>query len=145
MAADPEELANFVASRMREDPKVAAVVNEAHMLDGLREHAGWRRLAERVRASEKGWMESLARRLMRGDKIPSEEIDFHRGFYSGARWIIEHPEQAEAALEQAAQEAWKLVRREALLQQERDDSPYLIRPIDSQEEEGNAGHPERTE
>jgi hypothetical protein len=113
---------------MRENPKVKKVVDEAHLFDGLKENTGWRRLYERVLGHEKRWMEGIASRLMRGEKIESSEIDFRRGFYQGARYVVEHPAQAEAALEMAAQEAWKMVRREAALQQEQ-DSPYLIRDI----------------
>lgn len=137
MPADPETLANFVAGRMKEDPKVKAVVDEAHLLDGLQEHAGWRRLAEKIRSHEAGWMESVTRRLVKGERVPQDEIDYRRGFYDGARWIIEHPAQAEASLEAAAQRAWREVRREQLLQQEADSSPYLIGDPPPLPQEGN--------
>lgn len=113
---------------MREDPRVKKVVDEAHLLDGLKDHPGWKRLIERVRGHEERWMTNIASRLMSGEQVPQDEIDYRRGFYEGARWIVEHPAQAEAALEIAAQEAWKQVHREALLQQEQ-ESPYLIQDI----------------
>lgn len=128
MKAEPEELADFVAARMREEPRVAQIVNEAHLLDGLKDHAGWKRLIERVRSHESRWMETVTARLMRGERVEQTEIDYRRGFYEGARWILEHPAQAEAALEEAAQAAWREVQREALLQQEL-DSPFLINDI----------------
>lgn len=130
---EPEELADFVVERMKDNPAVKKIVDDAHLFDGLREHPGWRRLAEKIRSHEKRWMDSITQRLLRGETVDQQEIKYRLGFYEGARYVIETPENAEAALEQAADRAWKEVLRQSLIQQER-ESPYLITDIP---QEGN--------
>jgi len=95
------------------------------MFDGLRDHAGWRRLYERVRADKDRFMGSLSRRLMSGEKLTrdlEDEILFHRAFYYGAEWILGHPEEAAKSLEEAARRAWRDSALEEMTTQE--ESPY---------------------
>lgn len=99
------------------------IVEDVRLFDGLREHAGWRRLYDKVRENKDGFMLSLSRRLMAGETVSPEEIAHSRGFYEGALWIISQPEVAERNLERAARMAW--VRAQAELdQQEEAASPY---------------------
>lgn len=55
---------------------------------------------------------------MSGEKVDQREIDFHRGFYYGALWILEKPEKAEENLERAARHAWALVQLEMDMSEE---------------------------
>ncbi len=120
---DPEELADFVVERAKADPKVQRIVEDVKLFDGLREHQGWRRLYERVKADRERFLLGLARRLLSGDKVDQQEIDFHRGFYQGAFWVLGHPEQAENSLERAARQAYLALQLE-LTSEEDGASPY---------------------
>jgi hypothetical protein len=106
-----EELtvAGLVVERMKQSPGVRIVVNDAHLFDDLQAMPGWKRLYDRVKADKARVMEGVAERLMRGKKITPEEIEFYRGFYQGAVFVLEHPAQAEKNLERVARAAWLLV------------------------------------
>lgn len=108
----------------RQKPEVARAVNEVRMLDGLREHVGWRQLRKRVDAQKEDFVLSLARRLMSNVEAASlqREIDFKRGYFKGAIDVIERPEKAEENLERAATIAWNLAKEEILKQKE-EESP----------------------
>lgn len=131
MAPDPEDLADFVAERARKNPRVHRVIEEARLYDSLRENVAWQKLAQRVRDDKDRYFASIARRLMSGAKVDQREVDYMRGFYFGARWIIEHPEEAEKSLERAARAAWRMVLLEQAEAAE-EESPY----IDSNPKEG---------
>lgn len=120
----PEEVADFVVRQAKEKPHVRRVVEDVKLFDGLKEHAGWRRLAERIRADRDRFLASLSLRLMNGEVVSQREIDYKRGFYAGAEYVIETPAEAEASLEAAAREAWALTRLE-LAHQDEESSPYL--------------------
>lgn len=121
---DAEDAAEFVLDRARRDPKVAKIVEDVRIFDGLREHAGWRRLYEKVGVDQDRFLAHIARRLMSGQEVAQREIDFHRGFYQGALWVLGHPEEAEKSLERAAQKAWAAAKLEASIRDE-GDSPYV--------------------
>lgn len=104
----PEQVADLVAERAKKDPRVRQTIRDAHLFDSLKEHDGWKRLAELVRGDRERFFAKITRRLMAGQEVDQREIDFHRGFYMGAEWVIGHPEQAEASLERAARKAWRL-------------------------------------
>lgn len=94
------------------NPKVQQIVEDVRLLGELQEHVGWRRLYERVKEDRARFMGAIARRLMAGEKVDQREIDFHRGFYYGALWILGHPEEAEKSLERAARQAYLAVELE---------------------------------
>jgi hypothetical protein len=98
-------------------------VEDVRLFDGLREHVGWRRLWEKVRGDRERFLAGLTRRLMSGDPVDQREIDFHRGFYYGAEWVLGHPEEAEKSLERAARLAWAITTEE-LHSQEEGSRPY---------------------
>lgn len=122
-----EELAQFVAEQAKEKPHVRRVVEDVRLFDGLQEHAGWQRLAQKVEGRKSAFFASLAARLMSGKKIDQDEISFYRGFFAAAEYVIGMPEQAESSLEQAARAAWRLVQQEAAAAAE-ETSPYLQDP-----------------
>lgn len=127
MAPEPEELAGFIAERAKEQPRIRDIVKEARLYDSLRENEAWKRLAQRVRDDRSRYLQGLAGRLMSGSEVSPEEIAYMRGFYYGARWIIEHPEEAEKSLERAARAAWRMVLLEKAAQDE-SSSPYIDDP-----------------
>lgn len=119
-----DDVADFVMERARQDPKVRQIVEDVRLYDGLRDHAGWRRLHAKVKESKQSFMFSLSRRLMAGERVSQEEIAHSRGFYEGALWIIEQPEVAESNLEKAARMAWAKAVIEHTSEQEA-ESPYV--------------------
>ena len=123
----PEDLADFVAERAKENPRVRKVVGDVKLFDGLLEHPGWQRLAEIVRGERDRFLTSVTSALWRGEVVDQRKLDYTRGFYEGARWIIETPVEAEASLEAAASKAWSLAQIEAARESE-EDSPYLQDP-----------------
>lgn len=117
-------VAEFVADRMKKDPKIQRIVADAHIFDELRESPGWKRLYEKVVVDKQRVTNDVAKRLMAGGKVSAEEIAYYRGFYQGAVYVLEHPAQAEKSLERAASVAWLLVQNELAKGQE-DQSPYI--------------------
>ncbi len=105
---DEISAAEFIKERMKQDPKIRRIVSDAHVFDDLKQMAGWRRLYETVKADKAKVMQEVAARLMKGDRPSQEEIEYYRGFYQGAVYVLEHPAQAEANLERAARTAWVL-------------------------------------
>lgn len=124
---DAEELAQFVADRAKESPSVRRVVEDVRLFDGLLEHAGWQRLAQKVQGRKEAFFASLGRKLMAGGKVADQEIEFYRGWFAGAEYVIEMPAKAEESLEQAAREAWRIAQVEAAREAE-EASPYLDDP-----------------
>lgn len=118
----PDEVADFVAERARRDPKVRELIEDVRAFDGLKEHAGWRRLYKKIVGKEDKLLASLTRRLMAGEVVSQREIDWYRGFFAGAKTVLEQPEKADANLESAARQAWALAQLE--LTAEGDEEPY---------------------
>lgn len=118
-----DDIADFVVERAKRDPRVQQIVENARLFDGLREHAGWRRLRDQVRAEQEGFLARLARRLMAGEGVDQREIDYYRGYYQGALDTVERPEKAEENLEKAARHAWALTQLELQAEAE-EESPY---------------------
>ena len=102
----------------------AQTIRDAHLFDSLKEHDGWKRLAELVRVDRERFLTKLAKRLMAGEEVSQREIDFHRGFYQGAEWVVGHPENAEASLERAARAAWRMAQKEMDQRTAEADSAY---------------------
>ncbi len=117
-------VAEFVADRLKKDPKIQRIVADAHIFDELRQNPGWRRLYEKVVVDKQRVTNEVARRLMAGGKVSAEEIAYYRGFYQGAVYVLEHPAQAEKSLERAANVAWLLVQAE-LEKEKEEQSPHI--------------------
>jgi len=123
----PEQIADFVAEKAKKDPKVRQTIRDAHLFDSLKSHEGWKRLAEHVRADRERFLMRLAKRLMSGQVVDQREIDYQRGFYQGAEWVIGHPEEAEASLERAARRAWRMAQDELAQQQAESEGSVYTR------------------
>ena len=120
----PQQVADLMAEKAKKDPRVRQTIHDAHLFDALREHDGWKRLAELVRADRERFLLRLAKRLMAGEEVSQREIDFQRGFAQGAEWVVGHPEQAEASLERAARKAWRMAQEEQARRTAEADSAY---------------------
>lgn len=120
---DGERLAQLVAEKARQDPKVEKILTDARLFDELQENLAWKQLRDYVVSRYDRWMLSLSKRIMRGEEVSQREIDYHRGFYDGAKYAVLIPEVALANLERVAREAWKLQDSEETDDQEW--SPYL--------------------
>lgn len=120
---DELTIADFLRDRALSDPKVQRIVADVRLFEGLKENPGWRRLYEKVASDKERYLSGLSRRMMAGEKIPPEEIAYHRGFYQGAIWVLAHPEVAEKNLERAARMAYVLAAEEVLTQSE-EETPY---------------------
>lgn len=85
--------------------KVQQIAEKAQMLGELKKHPGWSLLREIFNKKQKTYFESLARKIMSGSidapTLDQRELDYQRGFWAGARWILDNPEQAERSLETA--------------------------------------------
>lgn len=122
--ADENRLAEFVAERAANDPKVHKILEDVRLFDGLQEHPGWKRLYEHVKSSRSRFLLALTKRQMAGEEVSQREIDFNRGFFQGALWALGHPDQAMTSLERAARQAWLAAELEVLTEEE-GDSPYV--------------------
>jgi hypothetical protein len=108
-----EEVADLIARRALEDPKVRQIVIDAHLFEALRNDPGWQRLYDKAKHEAKRLKEILAQRMWEGKNIPTpEEVAYYKGFIQGAIWVLKHPEVAEQKLESAAREAWKITQLE---------------------------------
>lgn len=103
---------------------MSKLLNEVKMYDDLLEHIGWRRLRERISEQRASFMSSLAKRMMTGEEVPRKEIDFYRGYYAGARDLIERPAHAHLDLEEKARRAWLEAEVVLTHQNSQEESPY---------------------
>lgn len=88
-------------------PELRELGDRAQALTKLTAHPSWdvlRLELDRVRSL---YMSRLVRRMtsggIKGPAIDQRELDYQRGFFSGAEWILQNPEKAEASLEEALQ------------------------------------------
>lgn len=82
------------------------MIEDIRHFEDLRESAGWHRLREVIKREKSKLMQRIADKLMDGQEVGSEEIAFHRGFYYGALWIAEYPDEVVKDLERAARREW---------------------------------------
>lgn len=89
--------------------KVQEIAERAQALGELKKHPSWRVLRDVFDKRRHQYFESLARQLMRGSidapVVPQRELDYQRGFWAGAKWILDNPEMAETSLEHALRRA----------------------------------------
>jgi len=85
--------------------EIRVLGDRAQSLSKLVDHPAWKTLREeldRVKAQYEG---RLARKLTSGgisaSPLDQREVDYQRGFFSGAEWILRNPEQAESSFAQA--------------------------------------------
>jgi hypothetical protein len=102
---------------------VRALVEESRDFDMLRQQEGWRKLAARIEDKRESWMTAFARRLMAGEKIDPEQLAYMRGYFSGAEFVVKHPDVAYASLERSARLAWAMALEQ--IEQKGYDSPYI--------------------
>lgn len=105
---DEQEIADFLAKRALEDPKVQQIVANAHLFDELKRSPAWAKLYELAKKQNLKVKAVLAERLWKGEKLTPEEVAYQKGFYQGCIWVLAHPEHAERSLETAARAAYLL-------------------------------------
>lgn len=113
-----DEVAAFVAEKARRDPKVREIVDDVRAYEELRQSAGWYRLRRAIAGRREEFIARLTGRLLRGEIVDQREIDYQRGFFAGAEFVLDQPEKAESNLETAARQAWVMTQ---LLADETDD------------------------
>ena len=102
----------------RADPKFQRVLADARRLESLREDPAWQRLQQLYDEDREAYHLDLAVRIANGEKVSPEEIAFMRGFYLGAKWLLDTPDKAFENLNKAARLAWKKAVEEVPDQQE---------------------------
>lgn len=111
---DDNARADRILEEIGDRPHVQKVVYEARIFSELRSQPGWQRLYQMVKAKKERWLLATARKFMGPEKqwpTPTE-IAYWKGYYTGAWWIIAHPEQAERNLEETAARAWSMTLEE---------------------------------
>ena len=105
---DEESIADFIAKKSLEDPKVKKIVQDAQLFDELRTSAAWQRLWQFANHERDRIKKVVSDHLWRGDTVTPAEVAYYRGFAQGMIWVLAHPEHAEVALERAAKRAFIL-------------------------------------
>jgi hypothetical protein len=94
-----------VATRPRViNEDAAAVLRQRRArLVAVGKHPDWEELVAEVEREQERKFKSLRHRIYSGGpdakEVPQREIDYHRGFMAGARWVITLPRAAENRLE----------------------------------------------
>ena len=89
-----------------ERAKVRLLKERAERMGGLKEAAGWQELrAELERRCQRDTKRLVTRYLRSGELVNQREIDYVRGFWAGAEWILDNPEMAEATFDRAMRRA----------------------------------------
>lgn len=104
------------------DPKANTAIIAELRLEGLREHEGFLYLRDRVEDYRQGAIEGIARRLFAGQEIDPEELAFMRGFFLGAKTVLDKPFVAAADLEREARRVFRLA--EEFITDKEDEQPY---------------------
>jgi len=105
-----------------------ARVSESINLHGLLDHPGWIALKEHHERGKQQYMNSLAKRLLIGQKVSEEEIAYYRGCHDIAGELFRYPEQALASLERTAQKLWAAHIEEEVTTALAEESPYIRNP-----------------
>ena len=108
----PEQVAEYVAQKARQDPEIRAKIQDVRMFDGLREHQGFQHLRKKVAEQQDGFADRIARKILTGGEVDQREIDYMRGYIEGAMFVVMRPEVAERNLELAGRLAYALGKRE---------------------------------
>ena len=91
------------------DPeKLARITERAARLGQLKEHPSWAELRALFEERRAKHYESLTRQLLAGAEIDQRHVDRTAGFFKGAEWILNNPDQAEDSLQRALEKAERL-------------------------------------
>lgn len=91
--------------RERRERKLAILSQRAQALGALKAHPSWGALRDVFKGKRRRYFENVTSRLMGGTVIDQRELDFQRGFYAGAQWLLDNVENAEEEFEKAMQQA----------------------------------------
>lgn len=85
------------------EQKIQTIGARAERLARVKETEGWQELREEFERKQTRYFEKLAKDLIRGD-VP-EDLEYQRGFWAGAKWILDNPEKAIQSFESALKRA----------------------------------------
>lgn len=77
----------------------------AFRLGKLKEHESWQELRSLFEERKQKHYTSLTKQLIDGAEIDQRWVDRIAGFFRGAQWILDNPDQAEKSLESALKKA----------------------------------------
>lgn len=81
------------------------LADRAQSLGKLIDHPSWQTLREELTRVREMYIDRLSRRMIHGGisaaPVDQRELDYQRGFFAGAEWILSNPEKAGSSLEQA--------------------------------------------
>lgn len=119
MSLTDERIVDLIA----DDEEVQRRAQAARELEQLKESGAWLYLSQRFSKYPDKVAGSIARRLLRGERIPQEQIDFAHGYAVAIADIFTMPEKVSEELELAAEKAYKRIRTEGEVASG-DDAPY---------------------
>lgn len=91
------------------DPeKLAALAARAERLGRIKDHPSWHELRALFEERREKHYASLTSRLLAGAEIDQRQIDRTAGFFRGAEWILNNPDQAQDSLKRALEKAERL-------------------------------------
>jgi fatty-acid desaturase len=97
--------------------KLKAIGDRAQELGKLKQHPSWPALRATVQGKYDKWVAQFTRdHLAAGferDPVDQRHLDYQRGFWAGAFYLLDHPEKAEETLRMALRKATSIEEREA--------------------------------
>ena len=88
-----------------EADQIRVLGDRAQQLSKLTEHPSWATLKEELGRVREMYQTKLSRKLTTGGinapPLDQREIDYQRGFFAGAKWILDNPDLAESTLQTA--------------------------------------------
>ena len=88
----------------RSEASLVEIRQRRAKLSALGRHPDWQELVATVDDAQESKFKSLRHRIYSGGRnapeVPQREIDYHRGWMDGARWVLSLPEASEHKLEQ---------------------------------------------
>lgn len=119
MSPTDERIVDLIAG----DEEVQRRAQAARELEQLKDSGAWLYLSKRFEKYPDKVAGVIARRLLRGDRIPQDEIDFARGYAVAIADIFTTPERVSEELENAAEKAYRRIQEEGEVATG-DDAPY---------------------
>jgi hypothetical protein len=71
----------------------------------LKDHEAWTVLRQVLETKKERWQRGLTKRLIAGEIVDQRDLDYQRGFWAGAFYVLDNPEKAEDSLKAALRKA----------------------------------------
>ena len=92
-------------SRDLNPERLALLAERAERLGQIKDHPSWPELRALFEERRDKHYRNLTRQLLAGTAMDQRLIDRTAGFFHGAEWILDHPDQAEQSLKRALEKA----------------------------------------